>query len=111
MPYALPQNFVAGVTSAMTGTSDTSVIASGGAGIRNYVTAMTVTNSHASIGTVVELKDGSTVIHRGYAAPNGGGYSVNFPVPLRDTAATAINAANITTGSNTYVSASGFRAP
>lgn len=111
MPYALPQNFVAGVTSAMTGTSDTSVIASGGAGIRNYVTAMTVTNSHASVGTVVELKDGSTVIHRGYAAPNGGGYSVNFPVPLRGTAATAINAANITTGSNTYVSASGFRAP
>ena len=111
MPYALPQNFVAGVTAAITGTSDTAVIASGGAGIRNYVTSFTVTNSHASVGTVVELKDGSTVIHRGYAAPNGGGYTAQFPVPLRGTAATAINAANVTTGSNTYVSASGFRAP
>ena len=81
-----------------------------GAGIRNYVTSLLVTNSHASVGTLVEIKDGTTVIWRGYAPP-GGGYAVHFPVPLRGTANTAINTANITTASNTYVSAAGFKGP
>lgn len=110
-PYSIPENLVSGVTAAITGTTDTAVIAAAGAGVRNYVTAITVTNSHATVGTVVELKDGTTVIWRGYAAPAGGGFTLTFPSPLRGTANTAINAANITTGSNTYVSASGFKAP
>lgn len=111
LPYTIPENLVSGVTAAITGTSDTSVIAAAGAGIRNYVTSITVTNSHATIGTVVELKDGTTVIWRGYAAPAGGGFTLSFPAPLRGTANTAINAANVTTGSNTYVSAAGYKAP
>lgn len=110
MPYGVPENFVAGVTAAITGTSNTSVIAAAGVGIRNYITSLLVTNSHASTGTLVELKDGTTVIWRGYAPP-GGGFAVHFPVPLRGTANTAINAANVTTGSNTYVSAAGFKGP
>lgn len=60
--------------------------------------------------TEVVIKDGSTVIHRGYAAAGGGGYSIDFPTPLRGTAATALNVACITTGSATVVSASGFSA-
>jgi hypothetical protein len=108
--YALPANLVQGVTAAITGTSNTEVLAAAGASVRNYVTSITVTNSHATVGTVVEIKDGTTVIHRGYAAPLGGGYTVNFLTPLKGTANTAINAANVTTGSNTYVSASGFTA-
>lgn len=111
LPYAIPENFIQGVTAAITGTSDTSVLAAAGAGVRNYVTSLTVTNSHATVGTVVELKDGTTVIHRAYAAPAGGGFTVQFPTPLKGTANTAINAANVTTGSNTYVSASGYKAP
>ena len=111
LPYAIPENFVSGVTAAMTGTGDTSVIAAAGAGVRNYVTSLTVTNSHATVGTVVEIKDGTTVIWRGYAAPAGGGFTLAFPVPLRGTANTAINAANVTTGSSTYVSAAGYKAP
>lgn len=108
-PYALPENLVQGVTAAITGTTDTAVLAAAGVGIRNYVTSLTVTNSHATVGTVVELKDGVTVIHRAYAAPAGGGFTITFPTPLKGTANTAINAANITTGSNTYVSVSGFK--
>lgn len=111
LPYTIPENLVSGVTAAITGTSDTSVIAAAGAGIRNYVTSITVTNSHATVGTVVEIKDGTTVIWRGYAAPAGGGFTLSFPAPLRGTANTAINAANVTTGSNTYVSAAGYKAP
>ncbi len=110
LPYAIPENSLNGVTAAITGTGDTSVIAAQGAGVRIYVTQVVVTNSHATVGTVVEIKDGTTVIQRGYAAPAGGGFALSFPIPLRLTANTALNAANITTASNTYVSASGFKA-
>jgi hypothetical protein len=111
LPYAIPENFVDGVTAAITGTSDTAIIAAQGAGIRTYLTQITVTNSHATVGTVVEIKDNTTVRYRGYAAPAGGGFTITLPTPLKGTANTAWNAANITTGSNTYVSASGYKAP
>jgi hypothetical protein len=111
LPYSIPENFWQAVTAAKTDTNDTAIKAAGAAGIRNYITSLTVTNSHATVGTVVEVKDGSTVIHRAYAAPAGGGFTCTFPTPLKGTAATAVNVANITTGSNTYVSMSGYTAP
>lgn len=109
MPYANPENFLSGVTSAITGTSDTSVIGAQGAGVRIYVTQILVTNSHATVGTVVNIKDNTTTIYTGYAAALGGGFSITFPVPLRLAANVALQAANATTGSNTYVSASGYK--
>lgn len=111
LPYSIPELSISGATAAMTGTGDTSVIASPGAGLRNYITHILVTNSHATVGTVVEIKSATTVLYRGYAAPVGGGFAIHFPTPLRCAANEALNAANITTGSNTYVSASGFSAP
>lgn len=78
--------------------------------MRHYITSLTVVNAHATVATEVVIKDGSTVIHRGYAAAAGGGYTITFPTPLRGTANTALNAACITTGSATHVSASGFSA-
>lgn len=111
LPYALNENSWQYAGPAITDTADDAVKASAGAGLRNYVTSLTVINSHATVGTVVELKDGSTVIHRGYAAPLGGGYTVTFPTALKGSAATAINVACVTTGSNTYVNASGYVAP
>lgn len=109
-PYAIPENSLAGATAAITGTSDTAVIAAQGPSVRIYVTQLLVTNAHATVGSVVEIKDGSTAIHLGFAAPGGGGFSLTFPKPLRLTANAALNAANLTTGANTYVSASGFKA-
>lgn len=111
LPYSIPENMTSGVTSAITGTSATSVIATPGASIRLYITQVLVTNSHATVGTVVELLDNTTVIYRGYAAPAGGGFALTFPTPLRCTANVAFQAQNVTTGSNTYVSASGYKAP
>lgn len=108
-PYAIPENYISGLTAAITGTSDTAVIASPGASIKNYITQVLVTNSHATVGTVVELKSATTVLYRGYAAPAGGGFALTFPVPLVCAANEAFNAANVTTGSNTYVSATGYR--
>jgi hypothetical protein len=111
LPYALNENSWQYAGPAITDTADDVVKASAGAGLRNFITSLTVINSHATVGTVVELKDGSTVIHRGYAAPLGGGYTVTFPMALKGTAATAVNVACVTTGSNTYVNASGYVAP
>lgn len=110
-PYALHENLVSGATAAITTTSSTSVIAAAGAGVRNYITSVLVTNSHATVGTLVTITDGSggTTLYAGYAAPVGGGFSVTFPTPLRGGANTAVHAVCGTTGSNVYVSASGYK--
>jgi hypothetical protein len=57
LPYANPENFVSGaITSAMTGTTSTSLIAAPGSGLRNYITQITVSNAHATQGTDVLSK-------------------------------------------------------
>jgi hypothetical protein len=110
--YSNPENFVQGKTAAMTGTGDTQVIASAGASTRNYITNVTITNSHATVGTEVVIKDGTTELFRVWVSgidKSANTVVVSFPTPLRGSAATALNAANVTTGSNTYVSASGWK--
>jgi hypothetical protein len=110
-PYALHEKLWQGVTAAKTDTSLSELVAAGGAGVRHYITSLSVMNSHATVSTVVEVRTGTTtVIHRGYALAAGGGYTITFPTPLRGGANEAINVYNITTGSNTYVSASGYTA-
>lgn len=111
-PYAQPGALwqYAGPTGGITDTSDDAIQAAGGAGVRHYMTSLTVINAHATVSTEVVIKDGSTVIHRGYAAAGGGGYAITFPTPLRGSAATALNVANITTGAAVHVSASGYSA-
>lgn len=110
-PYAVPQNLVSGATSDITNTTSTSVIAAGGAGFRNYITQAVITNSSASVGTFVNLTDGSggTVLQTVYAASGGGGASLTFPSPLRLSDNTALHAVCVTTGANVRVSASGYR--
>lgn len=109
LPYANPENLVVGVTSAIVNTTSTAVIAAQAAGVRTYVTSLTITNSHATVGTVVNLLDGTTVIWSGYAAAGGGGMTVQFPSPLRGTAATALNAQCVTTGASVIASVSGYK--
>lgn len=112
LPYANPENFVSGVTAAMTGTTSTSLIAAPAAGLRNYITHIIGTNSHATVGTFIIIQDGSggTTIYEGYAAAVGGGFSISFPTPLRQpTTATALYCQNVTTGANTIVAASGYK--
>lgn len=113
LPYANPENFVSGViTSAMTGTTSTSLIAAPAAGLRNYITQCTFSNSHATVGTDIILQDGSggTTIYLAPAAPAFGGATITFPTPLRQpTTATALFVANVTTASNTKVACSGYK--
>lgn len=110
LPYANPENFLYGATAAIVDTTGTAIIASAGGSLRNYITQVSVFNSHATVSSVVEIRDGTaTVMFRGYALAAGGGFTAMFPTPLRGTAATAVNAYVITTGSNIYVSASGYK--
>ena len=113
LPYSNPENFVSGaITTAMTGTTSTSLIAAPAAGLRNYITQITVSNSHATVGTDVVIQDGSggTTLYTIPAAAVYGGAVLTFPVPLRQpTTATAIYCANVTTGASTKVSASGYK--
>ena len=113
MPYADAVNFVSGaITTAMTGTTSTSLLAAPAAGLRNYITQITVSNSHATVGTDVIIQDGSggATLYTIPAAAVYGGAVLTFPVPLRQpTTATAIYCANVTTGASTKVSASGYK--
>jgi hypothetical protein len=113
LPYANPENFVSGaITTAMTSTTTTSLVAAPAAGLRNYITQITVSNAHATVGTDIIIQDGSggTTLYTIPAAANYGGATLTFPTPLRQpTTATALFCANVTTGASTKVSASGYK--
>jgi hypothetical protein len=113
LPYANPENFVSGViTTAMTGTTTTSLIAAPAAGLRNYITQITCSNAHATVGTDIIIQDGSggTTLYNIPAAAAYGGSAITFPTPLRQpTTATAIFVANVTTGASTKCAASGYK--
>lgn len=113
MPYTTPEYIVSGaITSAMTGTTSTSLVAAPAAGLRNYLTTIIVSNAHATIGTDVVIQDGSggTTLLTIPAAAVYGGAVITLPTPLRQpTTATAIYCANVTTGASTKVSAVGWK--
>ena len=110
IPYAIPASTwqYASVAGGVTDTSDDEAKAAAGASIRNYITSVQVINGHATVNTEVVIKDGSTIIWRGYAHNSGGGAAAKFDPPLRGTANTAVNVTNITGGSATYFNLQGF---
>lgn len=115
LPYAAPAMMVSGVAGAVTpmsGTTSTLVLPIPTTALhRNYITQITVTNSHATVGTDILIQDGSagTTLYVIPAAAVYGGATITFPVPLRQpTAATAIYAQNVVTGASTRVSISGY---
>lgn len=111
LPYAIPANSWSYASpAAVTDTADDEAKGASGAGIRNYVTGVQVFNGHDTTGTEVVIKDGSTVIWRGWAEQTGGGCSAKFDPPLRGTANTAVNVANITNSSSTYFNLQGYSA-
>lgn len=114
LPYANPENFLNGeITTAMTGTTSTAVTGMGaqGAGVRNYITSCSFSNSHATVGTMILLQDGSagTTLWQQAAAPAFGGGNITFPTPIKTTANTGLFVQNVTTGSNTLLSCTGYK--
>jgi hypothetical protein len=111
-PYSIPENEFSYASAAIIATTDQVAKVAGAAGIRNYVTGLQLHNSHATVGTEVVVKDGATVIWRGYLPPlMNHAIAVVFNTPLRGTAATALNFACITTGANVYANIQGYQAP
>lgn len=109
----LHTSLVSGTTSAMTGTTSTSLIAAPGASLRNYITTIIVSNAHATVGTDVVIQDGSggTTLLTIPAAAVYGGAAITLPIPLRQpTTNTALYCANVTTGASVKVSAIGYTA-
>jgi len=110
---SIPENEwqYAAQSGGITNTSDVALVAAQGTGIKNYLTGLSVANANATASEIV-IKDGaSTVIWRMYLAANAPIQSIRFSTPLQSTANTALNVACITTGTQTYISAQGYKAP
>ena len=88
-------------------TAAVAIKAAAGAGVRNALTAIQISNAHASAATEVTVSDGATVIWRNHLAA-GTRMSVDFPTPLLGTANTALNVACVTTGAAVYINAQGY---
>lgn len=115
--FADSSNLVSGSTAAMTGTTTTAVTGMGapGAGLFNYITTITCSNSHAIVGTWVDLQDGSGGTVFGPPIPaaiNYGGAVMNLTAPLKQpTANTALFVVDETTGANVKCGFVGYKAP
>jgi hypothetical protein len=108
LPNSIPDLMVSGRIN-LTNTTSTAVIAAGGAGVRNYVTTLVITNHSTTVNTKVSILDGATALATFSCFANGGGVALTLPVPLRGTAATAINAQCVTTGADVEVVCIGYR--
>lgn len=81
---------------------------------RNYLTGIQIINTSASVGSVVTVKDGTTVVWTGFV-PLSSATSpmvpviVNFETPIKGSANTALNFVVNTTGANVFVSAQGYK--
>ena len=116
IPYATPAktwNYAAAAGGLVT-TSGVTVKAAAGAGIRNYITKVSVINSHQTTSTEVMIRDGAsgTVLWRGWAQAAGGGCADKFDPPLRGTANTLVEIAEVTTTgtAGVLVNVSGYEA-
>lgn len=113
-PFAIPESdwTYPAAAGGITNTTDVAVKAAAAAGIRNYVTAVQVRNNSA-VATEFVIKDGaSTVLWRCQLPANmTGDLVVQFPNPLRGTAAAAVNVACLTTGAAVYANLQGYIAP
>lgn len=110
-PYSIPEadwNYAS--AGAIITTADTVLKAAAGAGLRNYLTSVQCINSNATA-TEIVIKDGTTVIWRGYLPGNSGLLDLQFPTPIKTAANAALNFACITTGASVYVNAQGYVAP
>lgn len=91
-------------------TTDVVLSAAAGAGLRRYITSMTLSNNSATA-TEVVLKDGATIIWRGHLPGNAPTSEIVFTNPLKTSANAALNVACITTAAAVYVNAQGYTAP
>lgn len=105
-PHGAIGDYVSGNASNTDGSS-TSVLAAGAAGVKHYITDVTITNTSSS-NIYVELKDNTTVKWT-FPVPANGGVTHSFRTPLGGTAATAWNFDPSAAASTVYCSVAGFK--
>lgn len=105
-PNSAIGDYVNGNASNTDGTS-TQVLAAGAAGVKHYITDVTLTNTSSS-NIYVELKDGTTAKWT-FPVPANGGVTHHFATPIGGTAATAWNFDPSAAASTVYCSVSGFK--
>lgn len=118
--YTLPESGwqYAAASGGIVDTADVTLTAAPGADRRNYLCALQIINTDATVPTEVVVKDGSTVLWRGFAPHTVAAVtqvsmqSFEFPVAIRQpTLNTALTVACITNSSQTYVNAQGYVGP
>lgn len=111
-PWAPKARWVSGVTAAMTGTTSTQLIAAVTSN-KIYLTSITCGNSHATVGTFVNVQDGSggTTLWTLPAAITYGGAVNNIVPPVATTAGNGVFVVDATTGANVICSGSGYSGP
>lgn len=112
-PYTIPELewSYAAAAGGYTGTADLALSAAAGAGLRRYIKSLQIQNT-AATATEVVLKDGATIIWRGYLAASASALlDIDFSCPLKTSANAALNFAAITAGSTIYINAQGYTAP
>lgn len=107
-PFSNKENIVSG-TGTTTGTSDTSIIAAQGAGVKFYMTGFSVYNTGATTATIT-FKNGSggstlwlTI------APAAGGSNFAFPSPIATSANTALFFAAGSSSTTIGIAVTGFK--
>jgi hypothetical protein len=110
--YANNANFVKGTTAAMTGTTSTQLVAASGTD-RIFMTSLVCGNSHATVGTFVDVQDGSggSVIGVVPAGAVYGGSAVPLTTPVVSSSSNGIYVADETTGANVKCWGIGYHAP
>jgi hypothetical protein len=109
---AVPLDALRSGTQNFTGTSAADVIAAPGASLAIVVTEVLVINAHATVGTKVTIRDGTTVKIPGFAGANGGGFNPKNPFGLFVAATnTAVTAICGTTGADVDVTVFGYTIP
>jgi hypothetical protein len=107
--HCVLEDIVTATPVAITDGSSTSVLASPGAGLRNYITSISIANSSATFVTV-DLRDGTAgAVLWTFPVPATGGVVYTFPVPLKFSAATAVAADPSASVSSVTVSVLGFK--
>lgn len=94
-----------------TDTSLTPLIAAPGTGFKNWISGVTVCNSHATSGTIVQLKSAATTIWSIPAPPGKGGAILTFPDPIDCGENEALNFSCDDAVSTITVSVAGYKAP
>lgn len=106
-PVAPATQWQAAVTDIVN--TSTPVKAAAGAGLRNYITDLTISNSSVAA-VLVQLLDGVTVLWQAIV-PAGGTIDTDFTVPLKGSVATAVNVQAAAPTTTLYVNAVGYTAP